>query len=85
MSLKLVELQVALPKTHELGKWQEHMQQYGQLAQQQLATEMKKQDERIRQQVTKAEQSERSKWQKQSEKKEKSKHPYKGTHIDFTG
>ncbi len=41
MSLKLVELQVALPKTHELGKWQEHMQQYGQLAQQQLATEMK--------------------------------------------
>ncbi|SFA38089.1 hypothetical protein SAMN05216169_100145 [Anoxybacillus pushchinoensis] len=85
MSFKLVELQVALPKTHELGKWQEHMQQYGQLAQQQLAAEIKKQDERIRQQVTKAERSEQTKWKKHNEKKEKSKHPYKGTHIDFIG
>lgn len=71
MSLKLVELQVALPKTHELGKWQEHMLQYGQLAQQQLAAEMKKQDERIRQQVTKTEQSEQAKWKKQYKKKKK--------------
>ncbi|WP_297989805.1 hypothetical protein [Anoxybacillus sp.] len=85
MSFKLVELQVALPKTHELGKWQEHMQQYGQLAQQQLAAEMKKQDERIRQQVTKAERSEQTKWKKHAKKREKSKHPYKGTHIDFIG
>jgi hypothetical protein len=37
MSLKLVELQVALPRTQDIGKLQEQLQQKGQIGQEQLA------------------------------------------------
>jgi hypothetical protein len=86
MSLKLIELQIALPKTQDVGKLQEQLQYQGQLAQQQLAMSIQKQDERMRHQVTKAEQSEKAKWQKErNRKKTEEKHPYKGTFIDFIG
>ncbi|GMB08433.1 hypothetical protein EDD69_105200 [Thermolongibacillus altinsuensis] len=86
MSLKLIELQVALPKTHDVGKLQEQLQYQGQIAQQQLALDIQKKDERMRQQVTKAERSEKANWQKdRNRKKTEEKHPYKGTFIDFIG
>lgn len=52
MSLKLVELQVALPRTQDAGKIQEQLQQRSQNAQHSLSSELTKEQELQRSQVT---------------------------------
>jgi hypothetical protein len=95
MSLKLVELQVALPRTYDLGKIQEQFAQQSQFMQSQLAASIQKKDELQRRQVTAKEKSSEARWKKErnsllfqankKSKTEKQNHPYKGTMIDFIG
>ncbi len=60
MSLKLIELQVALPRTQDAGKLQEQMQQRGQNMQDHISASLLKQDEKKRKQVVKNEKKEKS-------------------------
>lgn len=64
MSLKLVELQVALPRTQDLGKMQEQLQQKGQHLQGHLAAAQQKHDSEQRKQVNKYNETEKNKLQK---------------------
>ncbi|CAH0346164.1 hypothetical protein [Bacillus sp. CECT 9360] len=59
MSLKAIELQVALPRTHDAGKIQEQWQQKDQLAHHHAANEVHKDDEKKRTAVIKQEQKEK--------------------------
>ncbi|ANB61327.1 hypothetical protein [Anoxybacteroides amylolyticum] len=81
MSLKLVELQIALPRTYDIAKIQTHIQHHPEHMQAQLATDMQKQKERIERQVTNKRTASNARW----EKHEQAEHPYKGTIIDFMG
>lgn len=56
MSLKAIELQVALPRTYDAGKLQEQMQQKGQLTHDFAAREMKKEVEKQEKTVVKKKQ-----------------------------
>ncbi|HAQ06188.1 MAG TPA: hypothetical protein DCR24_01115 [Bacillus bacterium] len=56
MSLKAIEMQIALPRTHEAGKIQEQLQQRGQHLQDQAAQRVTKEDELKRKTVIKNEQ-----------------------------
>lgn len=100
MGWKAVELQVALPRTQDVGKLQEQLQQRAQETQDRLADAQKKKEEEMRLQVTKQEETEQSRFfeqesspkeqqkRKQHKKKneqEKVPHPYKGKTIDITG
>jgi hypothetical protein len=95
MSLKLVELQLALPRTYDIGKIQEQFVQQSQLMQSQLAASIQKKEELQRRQVTAKEKSSEVSWKKEGnsllfQANEKSKaakqnHPYKGKIVDFTG
>jgi hypothetical protein len=95
VSLKLVELQLALPRTYDMGKVQEQIQQQSQVLQAQLAMSMQKKEEEARHQVTKKEKSFEVRWEKENsspllykdknKKGEKQRHPYKGKIIDYTG
>lgn len=51
MSLKAIEMQVALPRTQNAGKIQDQMQQRGQVSQDHIATEQHKELEKKRKQV----------------------------------
>ncbi|WP_273125578.1 hypothetical protein [Bacillus weihaiensis] len=51
MSLKNIEMQIALPRTHDAGKIQEQLNQRSQLTQDQLAHSLQKQVELKRTQV----------------------------------
>jgi hypothetical protein len=51
MSLKAIELQVAIPRTQMAGKLQDQLQQRGQVVQDHLANEQQKTDEKNRKQV----------------------------------
>ncbi|WP_442599524.1 hypothetical protein [Neobacillus sp. D3-1R] len=101
MSLKAIELQVALPRTQDAGKLQEQIQQRGQILQDQIAEQSQKEQEKKRSTVIKNEttekailrnkresnqenQQQKSNQQKRDQIKD-SKHPYKGTKIDFSG
>ncbi|WP_449619405.1 hypothetical protein [Robertmurraya sp. Marseille-Q9965] len=100
MSLKAIEMQVALPRTLDAQKLQEQMQQRGQL-QTDFATEsVKKEEVKKEQTVLKQEQKDITRFQKERNRdqhsgergekrdknpKQKEKHPYKGTHVDFSG
>jgi hypothetical protein len=64
MSLKLVELQVALPRTQDLGKLQEQLQQKGQLVQDHLASAQQKEDIDKRKQVNKYDETTKNRLQK---------------------
>lgn len=59
MSLKAIELQVALPRTHDAGKIQEQWQQKDQLAFHHAANEVQKDDTKKRTAVIKQEQKEK--------------------------
>lgn len=95
MSLKLIELQIALPRTQDFGKIQEQLQQRGQHMQEQIVAGAKKQDERRRKQVNKKDKNDPSslhlnqsnqqqgKQVKRSDQKEQ--HPYIGKTIDISG
>lgn len=95
MGIRLAELQVALPKTQDVIKIVEQMQNRGQHMQEQIATELQKQEDRKRRQVVNASQKdgatlhlrtqsnqEEKQYQK---KKKKEKHPFKGNSIDISG
>jgi hypothetical protein len=100
MSLKLVELQVALPRTQDVGKIQDQLQQRGQHMQNQIADGLQKQDERKRKQVGKSDKKEKSSLhldqsspngvnltsrKKESDHEQKEQHPFKGNIIDVSG
>ncbi|KXG10575.1 hypothetical protein AT864_01166 [Anoxybacillus sp. P3H1B] len=86
MSLKLVELQVALPRMNEIGKIQEQLQQQSGLAQAQLAAAMQKRQERAKRQVTSKQTTQSACWEKEKHGiQHKQVHPYKGKNIDLMG
>lgn len=60
MTLKAIEMQVALPRTFDAGKLAEQVQQKGQIAQSAIADEAIKKQERERKSVTKKDQMEKS-------------------------
>ncbi|MDF2607712.1 MAG: hypothetical protein K0S34_1908 [Bacillales bacterium] len=51
MSLRAIELQVALPRSQDVGKLQESMQQRGNHVSENLQSSILKEDERLRHQV----------------------------------
>ncbi|QPC46370.1 hypothetical protein [Mangrovibacillus cuniculi] len=61
MTLKAIEMQVALPRTIDAGKLSEQMQQRGQIAQSVIADEAIKKQERERKVVSQKEQVYKSK------------------------
>ncbi|WP_102346919.1 hypothetical protein [Bacillus sp. Marseille-P3661] len=100
MSLKLIELQVALPRTQDIGKLQEQLQQKGQHTQDHLAAVNHKQDKQKRKQVNKQEKTNQSHFHNKNQHQSfelraviKNKqqenisppHPYKGITIDIEG
>lgn len=72
MSLKAIELQVALPRTHDAGKLQEQIQQRSQLTHDLAAREMQKEVEKQEKSVVKQKQKDNVKLKKD----EKSGPPY---------
>ncbi|MFS1518400.1 hypothetical protein [Bacillus sp. SM2101] len=101
MSLKLVELQVALPRTQDIGKIQEQLEQRGQHMQDQLAIGIQEEEKRKRKQVNSKSKNEKAEltndhndkeFQQSTTKKnqeeeitEDEHHPYKGNIIDYKG
>lgn len=101
VSLKAIEMQIALPRTHDAGKLQEQIQQRGQLHNDLASESVKKEDEKKKNTVVKQEQKDVTRFHKDGSKKEnfdhngtkkekqqqqqKEKHPYKGTKVDFSG
>lgn len=101
MSLKAIEMQIALPRTHDAGRIQEQLEQRNLVAQHNAALEVHKEDEKKRSTVLKQEQKDITHFHEegsqgehqQSDRKNKkkntpennSKHPYKGSSIDFSG
>ncbi|MDX8365090.1 hypothetical protein [Cytobacillus sp. IB215665] len=101
MSLKLVELQVALPRTQDIGKIQEQLEQRGQHMQEQLAIGIEEEEKRKRKQVNNKNKNEKAELTngnndaefQQSKTKENEEeeftndeqHPYKGNIIDYKG
>ncbi len=101
MSLKNIEMQIALPRTHDAGKIQEQLNQRGQLIHDQLAHTINKENDIKRSKVPENSSSAKLKLKKdnknqqdhqQQEKNEKNEkqtenenHPYKGKTIDFFG
>lgn len=72
ISLKLIELQVALPRTQDVGKMQEQLQQKGQISQDHLASAMLKEQEKRRKQVNENEKSAQNKLKNDSSSEENS-------------
>jgi hypothetical protein len=101
MSLKAIEMQIALPKTFEAGKVMDQTQTAGQLAQSQAAFEMEKESERKRKSVVENNakreatlDNEGSSDKNQEELKRSGRknnttvtfnHPYKGKTVDYSG
>lgn len=86
MSLKLVELQIALPRMYDIGKIQEQLQHHPELVQAQLTTAMQKRDERTKRQVTSKRVTQNIHWEKEKhEPPQRYEHPYKGNNIDLMG
>jgi uncharacterized protein YfaS (alpha-2-macroglobulin family) len=101
MSLKAIEMQIALPRTHDAGKIQEQIQQRGQHLQDHAAQRVTKEDELKRKTVIKNNQKQEARLNKdgqssnehgesgQPKKKQEEciqpNHPYKGKVIDYSG
>ena len=99
MSLKSIELQIAIPKTFEAGKVAEQKQQQSLIAQENAQMANEKQAQKNKESVLQSEayaklsdDQERSseEQQKDSKKKKKEdeqqgKHPFKGSLFDFSG
>ncbi|EGQ27362.1 RNA polymerase subunit sigma [Mammaliicoccus sciuri] len=99
MSLKSIELQIAIPKTFEAGKIAEQKQQQSQIAQQHANTSMEKQVIKNQETVLESdpyakldaddsqpdEQSEQQKREKQEKAEQRVKHPFKGSFFDYNG
>lgn len=100
MSLKAIEMQVALPRTQDAGRVQEQLNQRNVVEQHQIQQEQKQKAELERKKSTKMEGSisrmiqdeeassqsrdQSSKKRKEKKKEEVSPHPYKGKHIDIS-
>ncbi|MFC4387425.1 hypothetical protein ACFOZ1_06320 [Gracilibacillus marinus] len=99
MSLKLIELQVALPRTQDAGKLQDIMQQQGRVGQEQLSQQSIAEELKKRQKVNEQRESEKLKNNRENSKnlipnnndteKKKAKnqtinHPYLGNQIDYS-
>lgn len=100
MSLKGIELQIAIPKTFEAGKLAEQKQQQSQINQEHAQALNEKELMKNRESVIHSEKSsktdpnskERQQNEEQSKKdndnfeeEKKTVHPYKGSFVDFTG
>lgn len=66
MSLKAIEMQVALPRTHDAGKIQEQLQQRGQHLQEHAAQSVTKEDELKRKTVIKNNQKQEARLNKEN-------------------
>lgn len=71
MSWKAVELQVALPRTHNAGQLQEQMQQRGQLVQDHLAHHQLKEQQLNRTTITKSKEKDFVRFRTNDEKENK--------------
>ncbi len=101
LSLKLVELQVAIPRTQDAGKIHEQLMMRGQHMQDHISAESEKIEKRNRTIVNENNNPENAQLHKDSssntfskqpphktqnpEQEEKEQHPYKGNFIDFVG
>lgn len=101
MSLKSVEMQVALPRTHDAGKIQEQLQQRGQLQNDMAAISAEKEERMKKSGILRQEQKDIARFhhnqggkeenqQKKDDKEkqqqqDKENHPYKGTKLDIRG
>ncbi|MFS0574201.1 hypothetical protein AB1K83_01070 [Sporosarcina sp. 179-K 3D1 HS] len=101
MSLKVIELQIAIPKTFEAGKIAEQKQQQSQLNQDLANAQTEKQAVKNRETVLETEKyakldqdgepeqressSDKRERGKQIEENKQAVHPYKGSFVDFTG
>lgn len=101
MSLKGLELQIAIPKTFDAGKIAEQKQQRTQIAQDQANIQTEKQVVKNQETVLEAEQYAKLDPNKKdqqnnpeqdderenctNEGKKKTEHPYKGSFVDFSG
>ncbi|SEM21058.1 hypothetical protein SAMN04487786_1353 [Paenisporosarcina quisquiliarum] len=100
MSLKLAELQIAIPKTFDAGKVADQIQQQSAIQQSNAQAASERQLEKNRETVTKSteasetssqdEEKERMEQERQNRKKreqeiKETKHPFKGNFVDFSG
>lgn len=101
MSLKSIEMQIALPRTQDAGKIQSDHHERGTIMQSQIAASVEKQEFEKRKKVVEQEKSRNVKNETKNEKKDnhyqmrKTKnnkekdeaipHPYKGKIIDISG
>lgn len=100
MSLKGVELQIAIPKTFDAGKVQEQLQQQSSVSQANAQAASDRQLEKNRETVLESNhtteanlenkereqaEQEQKKRQQQEQEMNKAKHPFKGNFVDFSG
>ncbi|WP_442637504.1 hypothetical protein [Rossellomorea marisflavi] len=89
MTLKAIELQVALPRTFEAGKMTEQAQQLGQSVNHAASLGMEKKTYKERHTVNrmkgKAPLSRSGKYPRYEEGKREGHHPFKGKAIDYSG
>ena len=100
MSLKLAELQIAIPKTFDAGKVADQIQQQSTINQSNAQAASERQLEKNRETVTKSNEAtetssqneERERVEQERQKREKkereiteTKHPFKGNFVDFSG
>lgn len=89
MSLKNIEMQVALPRTHDAGKVQQELNQQSNIVQSHLAEEANRKEALKQKQVNELNKSEYARRQNEKQeskqkKKKPAKHPYKGQNFDCT-
>lgn len=92
MSLKSIEMQIALPRSQDAGKIQQHIQDQGTRFQEQTANSFRKQNDIARKQVSETETKGANKLNIAEQSKTSmsntpisSSHPYKGTKVDISG
>ncbi|WP_313891240.1 RNA polymerase subunit sigma [Psychrobacillus sp.] len=100
MSLKAIELQIAIPKTFDAGKVADQLQQQSAVNQANAQAASERQLEKNRETVLQPEETaeaslddkgessaeqERKKREKKEQEKKNTKHPFKGNFVDFSG
>jgi len=99
MSLKGVELQIAIPKTFDAGKVAEQLQQQNNISQANAQAATERQLEKNRETVLQSSESakldehdprnqqgqQQQKRNKKKQQQKNSKHPFKGNFVDFSG
>ncbi|KGX88420.1 hypothetical protein [Pontibacillus litoralis] len=101
MTLRTIEMQVALPRTQDAGKLQDQLQHRGQMMQQQIVANQLAAEQRKRKQVIESDQTEDVQLREESNESEycfekngpekeeeplpRLDHPYLGKNIDFNG